>query len=390
MDARIIFSRFLIQANYRFGMIDELPLSSSRPTMDTPTDSPTQVVREPFGRLPDGRMAFIYQMKNRHGLRARLSDLGAMLLSMETPDRNGIFADLTLGYDAFDDWLDNPHYFGASIGRYGNRIANGRFTLDGKTHQLATNNAPGDIPCHLHGGHIGFEKHLWDAAILPDGVRFSRCSPDQEEGYPGNLHVRITYRLTQDNELIWQAEALTESATPVNIIHHSYWNLSGDPTQRIDDHEMLIEADHFLPTTAGLIPTGEKRSVAGTPMDFRIPMPIGARIHEDFEPLLIGNGYDHAWVLREDDGLRRAARIHHRGSGRIMEMITNQPAIQLYTANFIEGIVGKKGIIYANRSAFCLETEAFPDAPNQPAFPNAILRAGETYRHTLIHRFSTD
>ncbi|MFU8893897.1 MAG: aldose epimerase family protein [Luteolibacter sp.] len=348
------------------------------------------VHRHRFGTLPDRREASVFTIINANGLRARVSDYGALLISMETPDRDGTLADLTHGYDAFADWLENPHYFGATVGRFGNRIARGKFTLDGKTYQLATNNAPADIPCHLHGGLVGFDKHLWDAAILADGVEFTRSSPDGEEGYPGKLDVKITYRLTDDNELIWQAEAVTDAATPVNLIHHSYWNLSGDPHRLIHDHELVLEADHFLPTNPGLIPTGEIAPVAGTPMDFTEPTAIGARIDADFEPLHFGNGYDHAWVLRPGSGMRRAARIRHPGSGRVMEILTDQPAIQLYTGNFVEGVVGKSGVTYANRSAFCLETEAFPDAPNQPAFPSSILRPGETYRHTLIHRFMVD
>jgi len=343
-----------------------------------------------FGTLPGGQQAGIFTLINRNGLQARVSDYGALLVSMETPDRKGMLADLTHGYASLKQWLDNPAYFGATCGRFGNRIANGQFTLDGKTYHLATNNAPADIPCHLHGGNVGFNKHLWDATIIANGAEFVRSFPDGDEGYPGKLDVKITYRLTDDNELIWQAEAVTDAPTPVNIIHHSYWNLSGDPRRLIYEHELCLEADHFLPTTAGLIPTGEIAAVAGTPMDFTVPTPIGARIDADFEPLRFGNGYDHAWVLRSGTGVRRAARVRDPLSGRVMEIFTDQPAIQLYTANFIDGIVGKNGVTYANRTALCLETEAFPDAPNQPTFPTTVLRPGETYRHTLVHRFSVD
>jgi len=361
---------------------------------DTPMNTSTipnpGINREPFGVLPDGRKAGVYTLANANGLRARVSNYGALLLSMETPDRNGTIKDLTHGYDTFSNWLENPHYFGATVGRFGNRIANGRYQLDGKTYQLATNNAPADIPCHLHGGLVGFDKHLWDATIINGGVEFIRRSPHGEEGYPGNLDVKITYRLTDDNELIWQAEAVSDAPTPANLLHHSYWNLSGDPHRLIHDHELVIEADHFLPTTAGLIPTGEIAPVAGTPMDFTAPTAIGARIGVDFEPLRFGNGYDHAWMLRPEPGVRRAARLRDPGSGRVMEILTNQPAIQLYTGNFIGGTSGKNGVTYVDRSALCLETEGFPDAPNQPAFPDCLLRPGQTYRHTLVHRFSVD
>lgn len=344
----------------------------------------------PFGTLPAGQPAHIYTLTNVNGLRARVSDFGALLLSMETPDRHGALADLTHGYDAFGDWLENPPYFGATVGRVGNRIANGRFTLDGKTYQLATNNAPAEIPCHLHGGIVGFNKHLWDASQVPGGIVFGRRFPDGDEGYPGNLDVKITYRLSDDNELIWQADAVTDAPTPVNIIHHSYWNLSGDPRRLIHDHEMSLDAEYFLPTTPGLIPTGEIVPVAGTPMDFTKPTIIGNRVDADFEPLRLGHGYDHAWILRQSEGIRMASRVRHPGSGRVMEILTNQPAVQFYSANFIEGIRGKNGVVYANRSAFCLETEGFPDAINRQEFPSVVLRPGETYRHTLVHRFKID
>lgn len=358
--------------------------------MEASTNATADVSRSHFGSLPDGREVGLYTLTNTRGLRARVCDYGALLISMETPDRHGTLADLTYGFDTFDGWLDNAHYFGATVGRFGNRIAKGEFTLDGKTHSLATNNDPGGIPCHLHGGIMGFSHMLWDAAIIPGGVEFTRRSPDGEEGYPGNLDVKVTYRLTDDDELIWQAEAVTDAPTVVNLIHHSYWNLGGDPRRLIYDHELLLEADHFLPTTAGLIPTGEIETVSGTPMDFTKPTVIGERIEADFEPLRIGNGFDHAWVLRPGAGVRRAARLRDPESGRVMEILTDQPAIHIYTANFIGGISGKKGATYAHRSALCLETEGFPDAPNQPAFPSSVLRPEETYRHTLVHRFSIE
>jgi len=348
------------------------------------------VTRRSFGTLPDGREAWLYTLVNAHGLRARISDFGALLVSMETPDCEGVLADLTHGFATFGGWLENLPYFGATCGRYGNRIANGEFTLDGQHHKLATNNAPAGIPCHLHGGDTGFHRRLWEAVMIPGGVELRLRSPAGEEGYPGNLDAKVTYRLTDDNELIWQAEAVTDAPTILNLVHHSYWNLSGDPRRSICSHELQLEADHFLPTTAGMIPTGEIAPVAGTPMDFTSGMAVGARIDDDFEPLRMGNGYDHAWVLRPCDGVRRVARLCDPESGRSMEVSTDQPAIQIYTANGINGISGKRGITYENRTAICLETEAFPDAPNQPGFPTTVLRPGETYRHTLVHRFSAD
>jgi aldose 1-epimerase len=343
----------------------------------------------PYGTLPDGRVASLYTLVNANGLRARVCDFGALLISMETPDRTGILADLTHGFDTLDGWIDNPAYFGATVGRCGNRIACGKFTLDGRDYALATNNAPAGIPCHLHGGITGFNKVLWSARPIPGGIEFTHHSPDGDEGYPGNLDVKVTYRLTDDNELIWQVEATTDAATVVNIIHHSYWNLRGDPTRSVKDHALQLEADEFLPTTPGLIPTGVLAPVAGTQFDFTTPVAIGTRIGEDFDALAFGEGYDQAFVLRPGNGgVRPAARVVDPASGRVMEILTDQPAIHLYTANFLDGSPGKNGVPYAARTALCLETETFPDAANQPAFPTTVLRPGETYRHTLVHRFS--
>jgi aldose 1-epimerase len=343
-----------------------------------------------FGELPDGSQASLITLTNRNGLRARVCDYGALLIAMEVPDRNGVLADVTHGFDALAGWLVNEPYFGASIGRFGNRIKGGKFTLDGKEYTLATNNAPGGIPCHLHGGIRGFDKVRWQIeAVAPDSVTFRHVSAAGEEGYPGTLTARITYTLTDANELLWEATATTDAPTVVNLVHHTYWNLSGDPTTTILDHVLTLAADHYLPTDAGLIPTGEIAPVAGTPMDFRLPTAIGERIEADFEALKFGAGYDHCWVLREGQGVCLAARIEDPKSGRVMEVLTDQPAVQFYAANFLDGRTpGKGGVAYARRSALCLETEGFPDSPNQPAFPSAVLRPGAAYRHTLVHRFS--
>ncbi|MEI7955903.1 MAG: aldose epimerase family protein [Verrucomicrobiota bacterium] len=345
-----------------------------------------------FGNLPDGREARIFTLTNKNGLTARISEYGAILVAMETPDRNGILADLTHGFDTLAGWLANGPYFGASIGRFGNRIKGGRFSLDGKEYALVTNNAPGGIPCHLHGGNVGFDKVLWAGRVKDEcSVELLYQSKDGEEGYPGNLRAKIIYTLTDQDELIWQAEAVSDAATPVNLVHHTYWNLSGDPTISILDHQLTLAAAEYLPTDSGLIPTGEIAPVAGTPMDFRIPHAIGERIEADFEALKYGAGYDHCWVLPGSGGIRLAARVADPKSGRVMEILTDQPGIQFYTANFLDGITpGKRGIAYARRTALCLETEGFPDAPNQPAFPSAVLRPGQTYRHTLIHRFALE
>ncbi len=348
------------------------------------------VITEPFGTLPDGHEVKIFTLTNAQGLRARISEYGAILVSMETPDRHGRLADLTHGFDTLAGWLANGPYFGATIGRFGNRIKDGKFTLGGKLHTLVTNNAPGGIPCHLHGGTTGFDKVLW--AGTPTGgqaVELVYLSKDGEEGYPGNLSVKVTYTLTDDDELIWQAEATTDAPTPVNLVLHTYWNLSGDPTTSILDHELMLAADHYLPTDSGLIPTGALAPVAGTPMDFTTPTAIGARIEAEFEALQHGAGYDHCWVLQPATGVRLAARLTDPKSGRVMEIATDQPALQFYAANFLDGITpGKRSVPYARRSALCLETEGFPDAPNQPAFPSAILHPGQIYQHTLVHKFT--
>ncbi len=350
------------------------------------------VNEEVFGSLPDGREVKIFTLTNRHGMRARVTEFGAILVSLEAPDRDGRPAHVALGYDSLAGWLGDRAFLGASVGRFGNRIAAGRFTLDGREYRLATNNEPGGIPCHLHGGKIGFHKLLWSGeAAAGNSVVFSRVSPDGEEGYPGNLACRITYTLTDDNELKWQAEATTDAPTVVNLVHHSYWNLSGDPSVLIDDHELVLAADHYLPTDAGQIPTGELAAVAGTPMDFTEPAVIGARVDDDFEALRLAGGYDHAWVLRPGDGVRPAARLKDPKTGRVMSILTNQPAIQFYSGNFLDGsLTGREGVAYARRSGLCLETEGFPDAPNRPNFPSAVLRPGETYRHLMIHRFSVE
>jgi aldose 1-epimerase len=351
---------------------------------------PSDVTQEVFGHLPDGREVRIFTLTNRHGLRARVSEFGAVLVSMEAPDRFGKNADITLGYDTLAGWMDNPAYLGATCGRFGNRIAGGKFTLDGKEYVLATNNDPGGIPCHLHGGLIGFNKVLWSGRITDEGVEFSYLSRDGEEGYPGNLAVRVTYSLTDADELVWQVEATTDAPTIINIIHHSYWNLSGDPSTAADDHLLTINAASWLPTDAGMIPIGETAPVAGTPMDFTKPTVIRGRSEENFEALRIGNGYDHCWVVN-GGGVRLAARLKDSKSGRVMEVQTDQPGVQFYAGNFLDGTVfGKNGVRYPRRGGVCLETQRFPDSPNKPAFPSCVLRPGETYRHVMIHKFSAE
>jgi aldose 1-epimerase len=345
-----------------------------------------------FGKTPDGRVVKIFTLTNQNGLRARVTEYGAILVSMETPDLSGKTADLTHGYDTLEGWFTNTSYFGATVGRFGNRIKDGKFSLDGNSYQLATNNDPGGIPCHLHGGLNGFDRALWSGkAVGDDSVEFTYVSEDGEEGYPGTLTAKVTYTLTDDNELKWLAQATTDAPTILNLVHHTYWNLSGDPTTPITDHELMLAAPSYLPTDVGQIPTGEIAPVAGTPMDFTTPMVIGERVEADFEALKFGAGYDHCWVLEKSEGVRLAVRLKDPKSGRVMEVSTDQPAIQFYAGNFLDGTaVGKCGVKYARRSGLCLETEGFPDAPNQPAFPSPVLRPGEIYQHTLIHKFSVE
>ena len=352
-----------------------------------------------FGTLADGREASLVTLRNSHGLVATLTNFGAALVSLHAPDREGQLADITLGYDSVSGYASasNP-YFGATVGRFGNRIASGTLTIGDEFLQLATNNHPGGIPCHLHGGAVGFSRKLWEI-IEADGSRvvFRYLSHDGDDGYPGTLDSYVTYTLTEDDELIWEATATTDRTTVINLVHHSYWNLSGNPQSDIHDHQLQVRASHYLPTDAGLIPTGERRSVAGTPLDFLRPTAIGERIDDDFACLQFANGYDHAWVLDdyENEDLFPAATLHHPATGRTLEVFTNQPAVQVYCGNFLSAecfqpphLTGKGGVAYPFRSGVCLETENFPDAPNQPTFPSPYLEPGETYRHIEIHRFS--
>jgi aldose 1-epimerase len=364
-------------------------LWSLRPTAHAAVNPPD--IREEFyGKLADGRDVKRFTLENSHGCRATVSELGAVLISVEVPDRDGKVADVTLGHKDFDGWATTTHHFGATVGRFGNRIAGGTFRIDGKEYTLAKNSNSHGIAAALHGGLVGFDKKLWKGVIKDGGVEMTYLSPDGEEGYPGNLAVTVRYTFNEANELTWAASATTDAPTVVNLIQHAYWNLSGDPTTSTNDHELTIESDAFLLANAGLIPTGERVPVAGTPMDFTKPMKVGARMDGDFEPMKIsGGGYDNAWILR-GTGLRQAARLKDPESGRVMTVITDAPALQVFTPNFDGKMEGKGGLHYQGRGAVCLETEAFPDAPNHPDFPSQVLRPGETYRHTLTFKFSVE
>lgn len=386
--------------NSRLALIALLPLLSTGfsgcKTSSTPSP-PNALIVDTYGTLPNGQEVALFTLTNKNGMIAKITEYGAILVSLEVPDQNGTVADVTHGYDTLEGWLTNTSYFGSTVGRYGNRIAQGKFNLEGVDYTLATNNDPGGLPCALHGGIKGFDKVLWSGEPFEEagasGVTLSYLSKDGEEGFPGALSVQVTYTLTDDNELIWKATATVEGkATPLNIVHHSYWNLSNDQKSSINDHILTINADYFLPTDRGLIPTGLYAPVANSPFDFTKPTAIGERVEDSHIALKLSGGYDHCWVLRDlPDGRQTqiAAKLHDPKSGRTMEIRTDQPGIQFYGGNFLDGsVTGKDGINYPQRSACCLETQLFPDSPNQEDFPDAILKPGDTYSHTMIHKFS--
>jgi len=344
------------------------------------------VNKDSFGSLADGTPVDIYTLKNKAGLEARITTYGGILVSLKVPDRAGVLADVNLGFDTLAGYLGTHPYFGAIIGRYGNRIAKARFAIDGVEYGLAPNNNGNS----LHGGIKGFDKVVWKAEAIQvaDGVglRLTYLTKDMEEGFPGNLAVKVVYMLTNANELRIDYEATTDKKTPVNLTNHAYWNLKGEGNGDILGHVLQIEADAItaVDSAANLIPTGEIVPVAGTPFDFATPHAIGERIAQ------VEGGYDHNFVLRSGGGkLALAAHVEEPVSGRIMEIWTDQPGIQLYTGNFLDGtVVGKDGKAYQKHYAFCLETQHFPDSPNHPNFPSTILEPGQTYRTTTVHKFS--
>lgn len=341
-----------------------------------------------FGVLRDGRQVKVYTLTNQAGLEARILDYGGIVVSLKVPDRQGRLADVVMGFDSLSDYETKSPYFGSLIGRYGNRIANASFSLGGRTYRLAANNG-----CNaLHGGLKGFDKAVWAASsrVGPEGpaLGLNYVSPDGEEGYPGTLSVSAVYTLTRDNGLALDFTAVTDRDTVVNLTHHSYFNLAGKGD--VLGYLMQLEADAFTPVSEALIPTGEIRSVAGTPFDFRQPVAIGAHIDADDEQLRRGKGYDHNWILRKKQGeLGRAATVHDPVSGRVMEVFTTEPAMQVYTANCLDGApVGKGGWVYRSRQAFCIEPQHYPDSPNQPTFPSTVLKPGQTFTSRIEYRFS--
>jgi aldose 1-epimerase len=333
-------------------------------------------------------------LTNCNGMRVRVLEHGCSIVGIEVPDRHGRLADVALGFSDASEYRRRHPYFGCVVGRFGNRIAGGRFALDGQTYQLATNNAPGGMPCHLHGGEVGFDQRFWGVERRSSAgageLCLHRVSLDGEEGYPGNLVVSVVYRLTDENALEIEYEAQTDAATPVNLTNHSYFNLCGEGSgENVLGHELTLHASRFLPTDAGQIPTGELRPVAGTPFDFRQPRPLGERLHEADAQLLNASGYDHNWVLDAGGGaLALAAEVYEPVSGRVMEVLTTEPGVQLYAGNLLDGsCLGKSGRAYVRHGGLCLETQHFPDSPNRPEFPDTILRPGEKYRSKTVYRF---
>ena len=333
----------------------------------------------------------LYTLKNQNGVTVKITNYGAIVTAISVPDRQGRFADVALGYDSLSEYLnavDKP-YFGAIVGRYGNRIAKGKYTIDGQTYSLATNNGPN----HLHGGNFGFDKVVWRAHHEPgkNQVKLSYQARDQEEGYPGNLDVTVIYRLSERNALTVEYYATTDKATPVNLTQHTYFNLKGEGNGDILDHELQLNASHYTPVDATLIPTGVIAPVKGTPLDFTTSKPIGRDIAENHRQLEYGAGFDHNWVIdgvAKTGDLRLAATVHELTSGRVLRVLTDQPGIQFYCGNFLDGrLIGKSRRPYQHRGGFCLETQHYPDSPNQPNFPSSTLRPGEKYRTTTVFEF---
>lgn len=347
------------------------------------------ITESPFGTMPDGTPITLYTLRNARGAEANICNYGGAVVSLKMPDRNGNYGDVVLGFDNLNDYVKSSPFFGALIGRYGNRIAKGRFVLNGTEYTLPTNNPPNS----LHGGDKGFDKVVWQATPHPSksapSLELTYLSKDGEEGYPGNLSVKAVYTLTADNGLKVQFTVTTDKDTVVNLTHHSYFNLAGKGD--ILNHIVMINADKFTPVDSTLIPTGELKPVEGTPFDFRTPTAVGARINENNEQLKFGNGYDHNWCINNFNGsVRLAARVYEPTTGRVLEVYTDQPGMQFYSGNFLDGTLkGKGGWVYQFRDAFCMEPQHYPDSPNHPDFPSTVLKPGQVYHNTIVYRFST-
>lgn len=341
-----------------------------------------------FGKTADGEQVDQYVLVNRHGLTVKIITYGAIISSVQVPDRQGQVGEITLGFDTLEEYLAGHPFFGAICGRVANRIAKGKFSIDGHEYTLATNNGPN----HLHGGEKGFDKAVWHAEALEKdnavGVKLTHRSPDGDEGYPGNLSVTVVYALSNANTLTIDYTATTDQPTPINLTNHTYWNLADGGKSDVLKHRLTIYADRYLPVDDALIPTGELKDVRGTPMDFTVSAEIGARLAQ-----IAANppGYDHCYVLNQPANvkLKPAARVEEPRTGRVMEVFTTEPALQLYTANFIDGTLKSRGAVFKRHHAFCLEAQHYPDSINQPQFPSTLLKPGQTYRQTTVHKFST-
>jgi aldose 1-epimerase len=357
----------------------------------TDAEAKMKIEKSDYGKTEEGKPVDLFTLTNDNGVQVAITNWGATIVSVLAPDRAGKTADVLLGYDSAEGVFGDTAYMGSTVGRYGNRIAKGRFTLSGTEYKLAQNN--GDN--HLHGGLKGFNKKLWQAREVRSGdsvgVAMRYLSPDGEEGYPGNLEVTVTFKLDNENQLHIDYQATTDKDTVVNLTNHSYFNLRGDAAGDVLAHEVMINADRFTPVNSGLIPTGELQPVEGTPFDFRQARKIGSRINGDHEQLVFGKGYDHNWVINQSGpSPRLAARVLDPSSGRLLEVLTTEPGIQFYTGNFLNGSIrGKKGVVYEQRYGFCLETQHFPDSPNQSSFPSTVLKPGQKYQSTTIYRFTT-
>ena len=357
----------------------------------TMTDKTSNVTVEPWGEAQDGTPVKLYTLVNANGMTVRISSYGAIIQSLTAPDRDGVYEDVVLGYDDVAGYIKETPYFGATIGRYGNRIAKGKFTLDGQEYTLAKNNNGLN---HLHGGVKGFDKVMWDA--VPEvgkktvSLKMHYSSKDGDEGFPGNLEVDVVFTLNNKDELMIEYTATTDKATPVNLTNHSYFNLTADPSQTILGHELWMNADRFVSIDSESIPLGPLDPVAGTPFDFTTAEKIGRGITEDNQQLKNGIGYDHCWVFSESDGsLKLQVSLYEAESGRLLEILTEEPSVQFYSGNFLDGsLTGKGGVVYNHRVGLCLEPEHYPDSPNQPAYPSTILRPGETYETKSVYRFS--
>lgn len=368
----------------------QLPKDQKEPSPPTqPTDKVGErMTKQLYGKMPDGTVVEQYTLSNATGVKVRIITYGGIITAVETPDRNGKLANITLYRDSLEDYLAGHPYFGCIVGRYANRIAKGRFVIDGVEYKLATNNGPN----HLHGGIKGFDKYVWQASPIEgdgySGLVLKHESPDGDEGYPGKLSVTVTYTLNDQNELKIEYQATTDKPTHVNLTNHAYWNLAGAGAGDILGHVLMLNADRFLPVDDTLIPLGEPRSVKDTPMDFTMPQPIGSRIDQ------VEGGYDHCYILRRspEEKLALAARVVEPKSGRTMEIRTTKPAIQFYTGNFLDGSITAAGgnISYEKHYGFCLETEYYPDSPNRPEYPSTLLKPGETYHHITIHKFGVE